>query len=397
MSWLSPSRIPAWLAPVCEERSGSQPISRWLPLLHPARHDRRRAVADRAPEDRQREAVDLEVDDARGVRAMRAARPPRDAPGHAVGVRRVVVDPRDHPRGGADRRGDERHEQRRAEAVDVEPIGLDVGGHEQHGRVGGQHGEEPQPHRERQPECGQQRRHERVEQRDERRHHHRAADTAHLGSRDDAGREQQRERGDRPRGEQPHGMHARGLGPPRDRWRRCGCRGHATVSADRRAGTAGTRGTRRSCGAQDAGLLHRELVVGEDALLLELRELLELLDRVDRGRGGDGRGGGRRRLLRGASSSYWRCQRSPWRRETRLLTAVAVPATTAVRAIPRSSPGMVWVPFSARPRWRPATPAGPGSGYVRWRRARRRSAGGRWRSGPPSDSPRRARPRSCRG
>src|SRR5690349_6963162 len=33
-------------------------------------------------------------------------------------------------------------------------------------------------------------------------------------------------------------------------------------------------------------------------------------------------------------------QRLAWRRETRLLTAVAVPATTAVRATPRSNPGI---------------------------------------------------------
>src|SRR5436190_5982121 len=36
----------------------------------------------------------------------------------------------------------------------------------------------------------------------------------------------------------------------------------------------------------------------------------------------------------------WSDQRFAWRRETRLLTAVAVPATTAVRAIPRINPGI---------------------------------------------------------
>ena len=39
-----------------------------------------------------------------GVGGRRAAGAPRDAPGHAVGVRRVVVDAGDHARGGADRR-----------------------------------------------------------------------------------------------------------------------------------------------------------------------------------------------------------------------------------------------------------------------------------------------------
>src|SRR3954453_9138394 len=37
-------------------------------------------------------------------------------------------------------------------------------------------------------------------------------------------------------------------------------------------------------------------------------------------------------------------QRFPWRRDTRLLTLVAVPAMTAVRATPRNSPGMVMAP-----------------------------------------------------
>src|SRR3954454_4062820 len=42
----------------------------------------------------------------------------------------------------------------------------------------------------------------------------------------------------------------------------------------------------------------------------------------------------------GAASSCWCDHRFAWRRDTLLDTAVAVPATTAVRAIPRSSPGM---------------------------------------------------------
>ena len=40
--------------------------------------------------------------------------------------------------------------------------------------------------------------------------------------------------------------------------------------------------------------------------------------------------------------------KAPWRRETRLLTAVAVPATTAVLATPLSSPGISWLPFFLR-------------------------------------------------
>ena len=33
MSVLSPRRMPAWLAEVWEERSGSQPRSRWVPVV----------------------------------------------------------------------------------------------------------------------------------------------------------------------------------------------------------------------------------------------------------------------------------------------------------------------------------------------------------------------------
>src|SRR5687768_6373982 len=58
----------------------------------------------------------------------------------------------------------------------------------------------------------------------------------------------------------------------------------------------------------------------------------------------------------GGGAAYWgswayccwssAAQRPAWRRETRLDTAVAVPATTAVRATPRRSPGMA-VPLSS--------------------------------------------------
>ena len=53
------------------------------------------AVAHRAAEHGQRQAVDLEVDDAGDVGAVRGAEPARDAPGHAQVVLVVVVGPRD--------------------------------------------------------------------------------------------------------------------------------------------------------------------------------------------------------------------------------------------------------------------------------------------------------------
>src|SRR3954468_12665778 len=63
-------------------------------------------------------------------------------------------------------------------------------------------------------------------------------------------------------------------------------------------------------------------------------------------------GGGGGAYCCGGGSAYCCCwgayccsscaaQRCPWRRLTRLETEVAVPAITAVRAIPRSSPGIV--------------------------------------------------------
>src|SRR3954453_3419648 len=58
------------------------------------------------------------------------------------------------------------------------------------------------------------------------------------------------------------------------------------------------------------------------------------------GAGAAAAGGGAYWGSGGCSSYSCCCQRLAWRRETRLLTAVAVPAIAAVRATPRSSPGM---------------------------------------------------------
>ena len=91
MSWFEPSRMPAWLAPVCDERSGSHSRQLVAPLGHPARHVRRVAVAHRPPQHRQREPVDLEEDDARRVRARGAALSLRDPADDLQRVRVVVV------------------------------------------------------------------------------------------------------------------------------------------------------------------------------------------------------------------------------------------------------------------------------------------------------------------
>ena len=71
MSWFEPSRIPAWLAPVCEERSGSHSSNLCEPSASHSRHVRRAAVTHRAPQHRQCEPVDLEEDDPRHVGSRR--------------------------------------------------------------------------------------------------------------------------------------------------------------------------------------------------------------------------------------------------------------------------------------------------------------------------------------
>ena len=92
---------------------------------------------------------------------------------------------------------------------------------------------------------------------------------------------------------------------------------------------------------EDARLLRVELVVRQDARGLQLAELGQL---VDAALGGRGRRRARpaargSRTAAAARSSCW-LQRFCWRRATRPETAVAVPATTAVRPAIRSSPGM---------------------------------------------------------
>ncbi len=83
MSSFEPSRIPAWLAPVCEERSGSHSASSVAALGDPARHRRRAAVAHRVAQHRQGEPVDLEEDDPGHV----GGRPARPGGGRPAGPR----------------------------------------------------------------------------------------------------------------------------------------------------------------------------------------------------------------------------------------------------------------------------------------------------------------------
>ena len=102
-SSFDPSRIPAWLAPVCGREIG-------LPLdepvragREPARHLRRMTVAERSLEHWVGEAVDLDEDDPGPVGTNLLARAPGHPLDHAQRVRVVVVDAE----------GDLEHERRR--------------------------------------------------------------------------------------------------------------------------------------------------------------------------------------------------------------------------------------------------------------------------------------------
>ena len=119
--------------------------------------------------------------------------------------------------------------------------------------------------------------------------------------------------------------------------------------------------------SQDLGLLGRELLLGEDALRLQVGQLLQLRDLAGRGRPWrvEAVAAGRTPVPAAGSPAPAATSVPAWRRDTRLETEVAVPAITAVRATPRSSPGMV-LSFRARtwprrPRARPAALA-PGCG-----------------------------------
>ena len=136
MSSFEPSRMPAWLAPVCEERSVSHSASAVRALREPARHRRRVAVAHRALQHRQREAVDLEEDDPRRVGDRRARRSGARSAGSrgACTCRRRSCPGRRRARRRPPRRRAPRRE-RRPERVDLEVAVGDAVGREQHQRV----------------------------------------------------------------------------------------------------------------------------------------------------------------------------------------------------------------------------------------------------------------------
>ena len=138
-------------------------------VREPARHRRGVAVAHRPLQHGQREPVDLEEDDARGVRDRPLARAPGDPLDHPERVRVVVVRPEDHVEHDANRRRDERDPERRPEGVDREVAVGDRVRREQHQRVEHEHEHEPDEQHQRQPQRRDERGQHRVQDRDHRR------------------------------------------------------------------------------------------------------------------------------------------------------------------------------------------------------------------------------------
>ena len=167
MSSFDPSRIPAWLAPVCEERSVSHSVRRCVSSASqramvgalPSRIARR-STGSASP------SISRKTIPGTSVLAMI---PCRRAIRCAMRIEYVSSEPRsdgEHDAHGGD---DERGEERPAEAVDGEhPVGQGVGQQEDAG-VGDQHEQEAEDERERQPQRGEHRRDDRVQRRDDRR------------------------------------------------------------------------------------------------------------------------------------------------------------------------------------------------------------------------------------
>ena len=218
MSSFEPRRMPAWLAPVCEERSVSHSASR-VRLARPARHVRGIAVAHRALQHGLCEPVDLEVDDpgdvGAGDDALALGDPLRDAD------RPHVVRAEKHREHDAHRGDDERGEERPAEVVDGEhAVGhVRLGGELKDERVRDQHEQEAEDERERQPQRGEHRRDDRVQRRDDRRDDERAPEALDVDAREDPrGHHQARRPSRTTTTSSGNSLHARTLGLPGMDW-----------------------------------------------------------------------------------------------------------------------------------------------------------------------------------
>ena len=207
-----PSRIPAWLAPVCDERSVSHSASAWEPLGEPARHLRSATRVDRATEHREREAVDLEEHDSRLRGVDRATRTPRDPLHDAKRVRVVVGDRKQHVEDDADRRRDERRQERPEEPVDDEGMRRDGRRGHQEQRVEDEHEQESEHERVRQPKRRHDGNEDRVEDADDERDGERRAVDIDADAGQQPRGDQERRRGDEPGQHEAERAHAERLG-----------------------------------------------------------------------------------------------------------------------------------------------------------------------------------------
>ena len=182
----------------------------------PARHRGRAAVAQRALEHGQREAVDLQVDDPRHVGVGDRAEAPGDPARDAQVVLVVVVGAADDLQDHADRGDHDRHQQRVGVAVHPDPR-RERGVDEQQQRgVGRQQAEEADRDHEREPQRGQQRRDDRVQQRERERHHDARARAFELDAGREPGGDVHGGRQDGQRDEHAEQADLRCLGPPDD-------------------------------------------------------------------------------------------------------------------------------------------------------------------------------------
>ena len=200
MSSLDPSRIPAWLAPVCEERSVSHSVRRCVSSASQRAIVRGVAVAHRAAQHRQRQPVDLQEDDPGDVGVGDDSLPARDPLRDAQRVRVIRAEQDgEHDAHGGDH---ERRQQRPAEAVDGEhPVGQVVGHQQDHG-VRDQDEQEAEHERERQPQRGEHGRDDRVQRRDDRRDDQRTPEALDADTGQQPGRHHQRDAHGKPRDDQ---------------------------------------------------------------------------------------------------------------------------------------------------------------------------------------------------
>ena len=127
-----------------------------------------------------------------------AALPAGDSPDHPQHVRVVVVGAEEHLRARLPRPSTSAATQRPAERVDLDRVGVDLRGEQQHDGVEEEHRTKPSAEREGQPQRRHDRRQDRIQDRDHRRGDERLADTVDGDVRNDRGGHADRRSGDDP-------------------------------------------------------------------------------------------------------------------------------------------------------------------------------------------------------